>query len=126
MRRSVEAEMVRKGLTKADKSPDVYVAYAARVEDKQRTNPAVMNPYGWNPYWGWGWGWNRGMYQQPVLEYKAGNIIIDIIDAKRKELVWRGYGEAAIDKKTLSEVEVDRIVNGVLEAYPPTDNTARR
>jgi hypothetical protein len=124
MRRSVEAEMVRKGFTKADKNPDVYVAYAARVEDKQRTNPAMMGPYGWNPYWGF--GWNRGMYQQPVIEYKAGNIIIDLIDAKRKELVWRGYGQASVDGQNISEVEVNRIVSGVLEAYPPTDNTARR
>ncbi|UYZ58014.1 DUF4136 domain-containing protein [Hymenobacter latericus] len=125
MRRSVEAEMVRKGMTKVEKNPDVFVAYSARVEDKQRTNTAVpYGPYGWYPYWGY--GWNRGLYQQPVVEYKAGNVIIDIVDAKRKELVWRGYGQSQVDEQNLSDEEVNRIVTGVLGTYPPTDNTARR
>lgn len=120
MRRSVEAEMVRKGLTKADKNPDVYVAYSARVEDKQRA--AVPGPY---PYWyGYYGAWNRPY--QTVQDYKAGNVIIDIIDGKRKELVWRGYGQSQVDQQTLSEEDVNRLVGGVLGNYPPTDNTARR
>ncbi|GAB2962877.1 DUF4136 domain-containing protein [Hymenobacter coalescens] len=121
MRRSVEAELTRKGLTKADKNPDVYVAYSARVEDKQRTSPNYYGAYGY-PFW-YGYGM-RTPYQ--VQDYKAGNVIIDFVDAKRKELVWRGYGQAAVDNQTISEPEVHRIVTGVLEAYPPTDNTARR
>ncbi|GAB3829764.1 DUF4136 domain-containing protein [Hymenobacter jeollabukensis] len=123
MRRSVEAEMVRKGLTKADKNPDVYVAYSARVEDKQRAaNPGYYGPYGY-PYWGY---YGLGRSYQTVQDYKAGNVIIDIVDAKRKELVWRGYGQSQVDQQTLSEQEVNRLVTGVLGDFPPTDNTARR
>lgn len=122
MRRSVEAEMVRKGLTKTDKTPDVYVAYSARVEDKQRA--AMPGPYGY-PYWyGYYGAWGRPY--QTVQDYKAGNVIIDIIDAKRKELVWRGYGQSQVDQQTLSDEDVNRLVGGVLGNYPPTDNTARR
>jgi hypothetical protein len=122
MRRSVEAELVRKGLTKADKNPDVYIAYSARVEDKQRTSPNMYGPYGY-PYW-YGSYWNRPY--QTVQDYKAGNVIIDIIDAKRKELVWRGYGQSQVDEQSLSETDVNRLVTGVLGTYPPSDDTARR
>lgn len=123
MRRSVEAEMTRKGMTKVTANPDVFVAYSARVEDKQRTSTPYYGPYGY-PYWYGGYyGLGRTPYQQ---DYKAGNVIIDIVDAKRKELVWRGYGQSQVDQQTLTEPEVDRLVSGVLGNYPPSDNTARR
>lgn len=123
MRRSVEAELTSKGLTKVDKNPDVYIAYSARVEDKQRAaTPGYYGPYGY-PYWYGPYGLGRS-YQ--VTDYKAGNVIIDIVDAKRKELVWRGYGQSQVDQQTLSEEDVNRLVDGVLGNYPPTDNTARR
>ncbi|QHJ08099.1 DUF4136 domain-containing protein [Hymenobacter busanensis] len=122
MRVAVEAEMVRKGFTKVERNPDVFVAYSARVENKQQTNPAPYGPYGY-PFW-YGYGAFNRPYQ--VTDYKAGNIIIDIVDAKRKELVWRGYGQSQVDNQNISEAEVNRIVAGVLGDYPPSDNTARR
>ncbi|TGE21565.1 DUF4136 domain-containing protein [Hymenobacter aquaticus] len=115
MRTAVEAEMGRKGLTQVDKNPDIYVAYSAKVEDKQRVN------YPYSPYgFGYGYyGYGRGM--NTVSQYKEGTVIIDIVDAKRKELAWRGMGEAQIDNRTISEPEVYRIVGSVLGNYPPTD-----
>ncbi|GAA4392511.1 DUF4136 domain-containing protein [Hymenobacter koreensis] len=124
MRTAVEAEMVRKGFTKVEKSPDVFVAYSARVEDKQRANQTPYGPYGY-PFWYYGYGAALNRPYQ-VMDYKAGNIIIDIVDAKRKELVWRGYGQSQVGDQTISETEVNRIVAGVLGDYPPSDNTARR
>ncbi|WP_400193162.1 DUF4136 domain-containing protein [Hymenobacter sp. B81] len=122
MRAAVDAEMKRKGLTLVEKSPDVFVAYSARVEDKQRTNPNAYGPYAYYPFW---YGPGASRWNQ-VTDYKAGNVIIDIVDAKRKELVWRGYGQTQVDQQTISEAEVNRIVAGVLGDFPPSDNTARR
>jgi hypothetical protein len=105
-----------------DKAPDIYVAYSARVEDKQQVSP-YYNGLGY-PY-GYGYGYyGRGM--QPITQYKAGTVVIDIIDARRKELAWRGTGQAQVDQNTINEVETNRIVNGILSTYPPQDNQARR
>jgi len=123
IRAAVEREMTAKGLTKTDKAPDVYVAYSAKVEDKQRSNVGAFGPYGY-PFW-YGGYYGRG-FNQPVTDYKAGTVIIDIIDARRKQLAWRGLGEAQVDQQTISEPEVIRIVGSVLGNYPPTDNQARR
>ena len=123
MRRSVEAEMVRKGLTKVDKNPDVLVAYSARVEDKQRVDPTYNGPFGYPFYYGF-YGWGRPY--QTVTDYKAGNVIIDLIDAKTNKLAWRGYGQSQVGQQTLSEEDVNRIVAGILGNYPPSDNTASR
>ncbi|GAA3919674.1 DUF4136 domain-containing protein [Hymenobacter algoricola] len=122
MRAAVEAEMTRKGLTQVDKNPDVFVAYSAKVEDKQRVNGGY-SPFGY-PYYGYGYGYNRGLNQ--VSEYKEGTVIIDFVDAKRKELAWRGMGEAQVNNQTISEPEVYRIVGSVLGSYPPGAKQATR
>lgn len=122
MRAAVTAEMTRKGLTEVTKAPDIYVAYSARVEDKQQVSP-YYNGLGY-PY-GYGYGY-YGRGYQPVTQYKAGTVVIDIIDARRKELAWRGTGQAQVDQNTINEAETQRIVTGILGTYPPQDNNARR
>lgn len=121
MRAAVTAEMNRKGLTEVDKAPDIYVAYSARVEDKQQVSP-YYNGMGY-PY---GYGYGYGRNYSPVTQYKAGTVVIDIIDARRKELAWRGTGQAQVNRNTIDEVETTRIVGGILGTYPPQDNNARR
>ena len=125
IRAAVAAEMTRKGLTEVDKAPDIFVAYSARVEDKQQVSPyynGLGYPYGYG-YGGFG-GFGRNA--QSVTQYKAGTVVIDIIDARRKELAWRGTGQAQVNQNTLDEAETVRIVNGILGTYPPQDNNARR
>jgi len=121
MRASVASEMTQKGLTEVATAPDIYVAYSARVEDKQQVSP-YYNGMGY-PY-GYGYGGYRGY--SPVTQYKAGTVVIDIIDARRKELAWRGTGQAQVNQNTIDEVETHRIVNGILSTYPPQDNNVRR
>ena len=121
MRASVASEMTQKGLTEVATAPDIYVAYSARVEDKQQVSP-YYNGMGY-PY-GYGYGGYRGY--SPVTQYKAGTVVIDIVDARRKELAWRGTGMAQIEQNSISEPEAYRIVGGILATYPPQDNNARR
>jgi hypothetical protein len=126
LRTAVEMEMKKRGLTYTEQSPDLFVAYSAKVEDKQQINGGGFG----YPFYGYGaYGmYGRGPYA-PVTQYKAGTVIIDLVDAKRKELAWRGQGQAQVDKNTISEEEVYRIVGGILENYPPQDganSNARR
>ena len=122
MRAAVTAEMTKKGLTEVDKAPDIYVAYSARVEDKQQVSP-YYNGLGY-PY-GYGYGY-YGRNYSPVTQYKAGTVVIDIIDARRKELAWRGTGQAQVNRNTIDELETTRIVGGILGTYPPQGSNAQR
>ena len=118
IRTAVEREMTAKGLTYSDTAPDLYIAYSAKVEDKQQANYSGLGPYGY-PY---GYGYYGGLYGRGnsyVTNYKAGTVIIDFVDVRRKELAWRGQGQAQVDKQTISEPEVYRIVNSILGTYPP-------
>jgi hypothetical protein len=123
LRTAVAQEMTKKGLTEVTKNPDVFVAYSARVEDKQQVSP-YYNGMGY-PY-GYGYGFYGRSAYQPVYNYKAGTVVIDIVDARRKELAWRGTGQAQLDQNTITEAETYRIVGGILGAYPPGQNQAQR
>lgn len=122
IRTAVEQQLAQKGLTYSEKNPDVYVAYSARVEDKQRAVNSGYSPFGYG-YYGYGGFYNRGGY---VTDYKAGTVILDFVDVKRKELAWRGQGQAQVDQQTISETEVQRIVTSILGNYPPGAEQASR
>ena len=118
---AIGRELTNKGLTQVDKDPDLYVAYNAKVEEKQSVSSPYSSGFGY-PYYGYGYG--GGLYGRgyaPVSQYTAGTVMIDLVDARRKELAWRGSGQAQVDNHSISEQEVYRIVNGILGVYPPTD-----
>ncbi len=126
IRAAVAADLASKGLTEVaqGQAPDVFVAYSARVENQQQTSPyynGLGYPYGYG--YGYG-GYGRGY--APVTQYKAGTVIIDIVDARRKELAWRGTGMAALNQNNISQDEATRIVTGILGTYPPNENNTRR
>jgi hypothetical protein len=125
IRDAVTKDLTAKGLTEVanNASPDVYVAYSVRVENKQQLAGGYpYSPFGYG-YGGYGYG-GYGGYPYGggrAYNYKAGTVIIDIVDARRKELAWRGTGQAQLDQNSISEAETYRIVNSVLGNYPPTD-----
>ncbi|RZL09937.1 MAG: DUF4136 domain-containing protein [Hymenobacter sp.] len=121
IRDAVAKDLTAKGLTETATAPDVYVAYSVRVENKQQVSGYPYGGYGY-PYGGYGYGGFGGYpYGGGAYNYKAGTVIIDIVDARRKELAWRGTGQAQLNQNSISEEETYRIVNSVLGNYPPTD-----
>lgn len=122
IRDAVSKDLAAKGLTETATSPDVYVAYSVRVENKQQMGGYPYGGYGYPYYGGYGYGGFGGYpYGGGSYNYKAGTVIIDIVDARRKELAWRGTGQAQLNQNSISEAETYRIVNSVLGNYPPTD-----
>ena len=128
IRDAVTKDLAAKGLSEvaSNATPDVYVAYSVRVENRQQVSGG--SPYGFGyPYYGYGYGFGGYPYGGGYgYNYKAGTVIIDIVDARRKELAWRGTGQAQLNQNSISEEETYRIVNSVLGNYPPTDERRRQ
>ena len=55
--------------------------------------------------------------------YDAGTLVIDLVDARTKTLVWRGWAEGSlegvIDNQASMEAHIDRAVARVLQQLPP-------
>jgi hypothetical protein len=112
--RAIESELLAKGFSKSE-TPDLLV----NIFTKERQEVNVYNQ-GWGMY-GWGWGWGpMGWNQTNVSNSTRGTLYIDLIDAKKKELVWQGIGQGYLSSRMdRKEERIRQFVTSVLEKYPP-------
>lgn len=98
---AIDTEMQAKGFTKSEK-PDLLVNIFTKSREQVDVNQFNA---GWG--YGWGWGWNPWMMyggnRTTVSTSTEGTLYIDLIDAKKKEMIWQGEGIGTltrnIDKK---------------------------
>jgi Domain of unknown function (DUF4136) len=131
IRTAVGAQLHVKGYTAANDQPDFYVAYSAVLNDM---TPDVSTQY-----------YSQGMAGGPFVlsvdtrspngpttgaitpandspSYLTGTLLIDIVDAASKKLVWRGTAAGAVDPGLTSQQRDERIrtiVREMLSHFPP-------
>lgn len=116
--RAIESEMLAKGFTKS-KDPDLLVS----IFTKERQEINVWNNgfggfgygWGWSPFWG-------NNFNTNVSTNLQGRLYIDLIDAKKKELVWQGKGSGYLTSSSKVDKKIERIntfVREIMTAYPP-------
>lgn len=115
----LEAKLVEKGLVKAeDGDPDLFVVtHVSRSTEKQ----VDFSSLGYGGYYGWrGWGGGWGTTQVNVREIPIGTLVVDLVDARKNELVWRGMASDTIaDKPKKNEKRVRRAVSKMFNRFPP-------
>jgi Domain of unknown function (DUF4136) len=114
--RSIDEVMSSKGFTKND-APDLLISFFTKEREQVDVNQFNA---GWG--YGWGWGWNPFLWggNTSVSRYTEGTLYIDIIDAKKKELIWQGEGQGVLTKNTDKKDEkILEFVSKILEQYPP-------
>ena len=125
---AIDTELAAKGLTKAEASPDVFVVYHVAF-DKQKDISTFSSGYGggYGPYgWGWGGGWAGGTSTTQVRDILIGTLVVDIADAKKGELAWRGMATKEINPQANPEKRDKNIANAmkkVFKNYPPKQKT---
>ncbi len=115
--KSIDAYLASKGYTTAESDVDFVVIIHAGTKEKIQINNYGYGGYGYGMY-GRGWGPGYGMSQTDVTYYDETTLVIDIADADKKELVWRGTGTGIIRGK-LTDEERDAVIAKILENFPP-------
>lgn len=118
---AVDARLEAKGYRKTDAgTPDVYVTWLGAIDRRIRMD-TINNYYG--PYWygsrGCCWG---GPRRTLVSEYEEGTLIVDVLNAVDRKLVWRGTGSDYIrTMKTPEETtrNINAAIAGILADFPP-------
>ncbi len=114
---AIDQQLQAKGFTKSD-SPDLLINIFTKSREQVSVNQFNS---GWG--YGWGYGWNPYMYggQTSVTSSTEGTLYIDLIDAKKKELIWQGEGIGTLTRDMNHKDEViTNIVTKILAQYPPT------
>jgi len=110
---AMEAELVGKGHSSATpRDADFLITFYTAVRRRVVVNHAGWYGHRWR-YWGGGTRWARS--------YEEGTLVIDVIDRRRRELVWRGVGEGAFTKSNPSNDKVAKRVAKVLQTFPPVE-----
>ena len=115
---AVTATLASKGWTRAEKNPDILVVLHVRLSTQTQIN--TYNS-GWGYGWGWGWG-GTGMTTSTVEQIPVGTLIIDLVDARASQLVWRGTASDTIDQDASPEERDKNIrnaLNKLFENFPP-------
>jgi hypothetical protein len=118
---AVDARLDAKGYRKIDAgTPDVYVTWLGAIDRRIRVD-TINNYYG--PYWYGSRGCCRGgPWRTLVSEYEEGTLIIDLLNAVDRKLVWRGTGKDYIRMMRSPEETTRNIhaaVDGILADFPP-------
>jgi hypothetical protein len=114
---AIDRELSKKGMTKSE-NPDLLINILTKEREKIDVNQFNM---GWG--YGWGWGWNPFMWggQNTIASSSTeGTLFIDLIDGKKKELVWQGEGIGYLtENRKDKEKRINEFVAKILEQFPP-------
>jgi hypothetical protein len=123
---AVAREMVARGYTQSEQSPDLLVNFNVGSKDKVESTPGPAVGVGYGR-WGWrNWGWGVGYGGSDVRTVTEGSLTIDVVDQSRKELVWTGTAQGRLTKKALDNPQpaIDDAVSAIFAKYPKQPLTA--
>ena len=123
---AVDASLPAKGLTSTTQNPDLVVTYIAGAQNKQEIESMGPQVYD-GPYFGrgflfrpYGAWWDQGFDNYYVNSYTQGTLILDFVDPRTKQLVWRAYVSSKINSNgPVDQKAIDSAVSAALKQYPP-------
>jgi hypothetical protein len=117
--RAVQRELNKKGLREVQptENPDLVVRYWA--SSQVQLNVAATGNWGpYGPYLGTYWGF---MYNtMSASSTREGMLVLDLIDARNKDLAWRLYLVRKIVKVDKDWKKADQDFTEGFESYPPS------
>ena len=123
IRSGVTAALTSKGWTLNEQSPGVLV-----VPHVQLSEQTQLNTY--NTGWGYGYGrWGGGPSTTTVSKIPIGTVIIDLVDAKAKQLIWRGTASNTINQSSTPEQKqaaVNEAMTKLFQNFPPGSAPAKK
>jgi hypothetical protein len=119
---AIEAQLASKGFVKNDADPDVFVVFHVALDKQQDISAYSSGPIYGGYGWGWGGGWGSTTTDVRVRDIVVGTLAIDIVDARKKEIAWRGLGTKEIDTSARPEKRdenISKAVAKIFRNYPP-------
>ena len=117
IKNSVNAALAAKGWTQVDSGGDVSVV-AMEITHNQQTLNTFYDGFGG----GWRWRGFGGMGEATTTTetYQVGTLIVDLFDAKTKQLVWRGNASDTLSNNSNKNIQnLDKDVQKMFNKFPP-------
>jgi len=109
----INSQLESKGLQLVQESqnPDLIVVMSGGM--KQQTS--------YNAWGTGGWGWGGGTTTITPEQNIVGTLVVDLYDAKAKQMVWRGISEGTLNQSNSEKNMklVDKAVAKMFKKFPP-------
>jgi hypothetical protein len=119
---AIEQQLAVKGFVKNETAPDVFVVFHVAFDEQKDISTFSSGPM-YGPYgYGWGGGWGTTTTDVRVREILVGTLAVDMVDAQKKQMVWRGLGTKEINtnaKPDKRDENIAKAVEKIFKNYPP-------
>ena len=121
LKAATQREMEARGYRYVESDPDLLLNFSARLANKVKVNQVASQQIGYYSYRNVGVykTWPSYAYQNNVDQYTEGTLNIDLVDARRKQLVWEGVavGRVTDDKLANPGPPIDKAVADIFAKY---------
>ncbi len=124
LKESVNNQMTQRGYVYQAQNPDLLVNFFIKIKNETQyvaPPPMAWGPYGFDGGWYQPWpGYGGYGFGPTMVQYTNGIIKIDLIDARKKQLVWEGVSKSEIDdfKNDTSVNKLSLDVSQIFAYYP--------
>ena len=126
MKKSIAAELEKKGFKEVSKGADVSIDYDVMVENAQylKRDAVYSQPYvtyRYNPY-------SRRMQQiyipsryigdnEYTVPYKSGTITVNLVDNKTNSVAWQGWAETEVNNKKIPTEKIEGAIGAIFKKF---------
>ena len=111
---AVNEALAAKGWTQVESGGDISVVAIEMTQNQQ-----TLNTF----YDGFGGGWRWGGFGDATTTtetYKVGSLVVDLFDAKTKNLIWRGSSSDTLSNNSDKNIKnLDKGVQKMFAHFPP-------
>jgi hypothetical protein len=120
IRTAVEAELAERGFHRVEgrEEADFLVSYSVVLEERYKVSGISSVNGGFpDPYVGYGVAVSTGN----VRPYQVSTLIIDLLDPRNDDLVWRGWASGVVRTRDRDpgHARMEKGIREILEAFPP-------
>jgi len=123
--KAIRQEMDSRGYQYTEESPDLWINFNAYRQAGAETATYVTPAYGYSDYY----GYRAGLYnipfvgfgeQEETVHYKVGTANIDVVDARKKQLIWVAVAEGRLTDAMMNSPDdsIAKIVSDMFAKYP--------
>jgi hypothetical protein len=134
--KELESRMAMEGLILAQANPDLNVTYHSSTSEEFAVDTNNWG-YGFGSGWYWGHGGGYSGYgggylghgaggpissTTTVRKYTRGTLVVDIWDARTKQLIWRGTATNTVSENPQkNENNLKKAMDKMFRKYPPAN-----
>jgi hypothetical protein len=122
---AITKQLEAKGLKRSTDNPELLIAGHAKLSSETHfdTTSYGYGMGGWGGgYWGGYGGMGMGSSTTVAREVPVGTLIIDLVDAKEKKLVWQAVASDTIDTGASADArdyKINKAMEKIFAGFPP-------